>query len=145
MLRGRIAPRHHTSRSYRSPQKTTRLGGGLHIGRNGISRGSQSRESPKIAAFARAFLAMGELVPIFGPSGRLPRNRNGENHHATRPSSTHHARITPAPCPRKSLPPRSRLAAWQKGQKAHHSQCRVVQRKAQEAWSAPRPHHRSLP
>ncbi|MGA3101412.1 MAG: hypothetical protein ABSD61_06095, partial [Terracidiphilus sp.] len=50
----------------------------------------QSQESPQIAAFARVILVTGELVPIFGPSGRLFSNRNGENHHAIRPSSTDH-------------------------------------------------------
>ena len=119
MLRGRIAPHHHNSRSYRSPKINNPPGGGLHIGRNReFLVELHSRESPQIAAFARVILATGICAPIFGPSGRLLCNRNGEKHVAIRPSSTDNAlrlRITPPegemPAP---LAARQRLRSWRR-------------------------------
>jgi hypothetical protein len=112
-LRGRIAPHHHHLRSYRSPQINNPPGRrAAYRPKPGISRVSQSRESPKIAAFARVILATGELAPIFGPSGRLLCNRNGENHHAIRPSSAYHTHDLRITQPKGEMP--APLAARQR-------------------------------
>ena len=77
----RIAPHHHQSRSIKSPKINNPPGRrAAYRSKPGNFEISQSRESPKIAAFARVFLATGICAPIFGPSGRLFNNRNGDTY-----------------------------------------------------------------
>jgi hypothetical protein len=92
MLRGRIAPHHHHLRSYRSPQINNPPGRrAAYRPKPGILVDIAITRIPQNRRFCKSyFLATGELAPIFGPSGRLLCNRNGENHHAIRPSSTAH-------------------------------------------------------
>ena len=82
MLRGRIAPRHQSLRSYRSPQINNPPGRrAAYRLRPGILERSRNHENPpKSPLLQECFLATGELAPIFGPSGRLLCNRNGDKH-----------------------------------------------------------------
>jgi hypothetical protein len=67
-LRGRISPRHHHLRSYRSPKINNPPGRRAEYRpKPGISRGSQSREFPEIAARSIAIFATGRTRADFRP------------------------------------------------------------------------------